>query len=183
MSLTDADDENARVVNRFYVQAVKETLRAAQWSCATHRQTLVQLTETPDFGYDFYFQLPLDFVRAIYLNNTVVWDTIDDWVIEGDRILTDETDVKLVYVRFNEDANSYDDLLVNAITVNLAAKISSTLTGDTSQTGNLLQEYELALARARTSNAQETRSNEGHPLQAIVGRSDLRNRRFSSPLG
>ena len=183
MSLTDTDDENARVVNRFYEPTVRECLRSHQWSCATKRATLAQLADAPAFGYDHQYQVPTDFLRAILLNDVNVWDPIDCWALEGDRILTNEDTVNLVYVYYDEDATTYDDLLVNAIVVNLTSKIVGTLTGEPSQAQRFLQEYERALSAAKTVDAQETKSNENHPMQGILDRSPLSRRRRFSPLG
>ena len=183
LSLTDADDENARVVNRFYLQTVKECLRSHQWSCATARDSLAKLTERPTFGYDFYYQLPNDFVRAIYLNDVDVWDPVDGWALEKDRLLTDEDSANLVYVQLDEDATTYDDLLVNAIVVKLASKIVGTLTGDVGRASNFAQEYTIVMSEAKTADAQESSSNENHPLQGMLARSPLSRRRRFSQLG
>jgi len=183
MSLGDADDENARVVNRFYTQTVKECLRAHPWSCATGRTTLARLTETPEFGYDYYFQLPNDFMRALYLNDINVWDPLDCWAIEQDRILSDEEAIKLVYVKYDEDATTYDDLLVNAIVIKLAAKIVGSLTGEMGRAATFLAEFQVIMSEAKTVDARETNSNENNPLQGMLARSPLSRRRRFSPLG
>lgn len=184
MSISDADDENARVVNRHFNATVREVLRSHQWSSATQRLTLARLTAAPAFGWLYQYQLPTDFIRAIKLNGDEVWDPIECWTIEGDKILTDETTAKLVYIYYDGATTStFDDLLAEAISLKLAYKIGPVLTGDPVIADRLLTQYDLALATAKTSDGQETSSKENHPLDHIIARSPLVKRRYVSNLG
>ncbi len=186
MSLGDTDDENARIVNRFFNSTVREVLRTHQWTSATKIATLTKLSAAPDFGWGVQYVLPQDFVRAIYLNDVEVWDPHERWVINGGRLLTDETQADLVYIYFNEssqDTSDLDPLLAEAISLKLAYKIGPVLTGDPNVGTQLLREYELAVSSAKTADGQESRSAENHPLLHWVSRSPIARRRFISPLG
>jgi hypothetical protein len=184
MSLADADDENARIANRFFNSTVREVLRSHQWSSATKRQTLTKLTAAPDFGWTVQYLLPTDFVRAIYLNGDEVWDPIECWKIEGDRLLTDETTANMVYIFYDGvDTTNLDPLLAEAISLKLAYKMAPVLTGEPEMGSRMLAEYERALSAAKTSDSQETDSKENHPLDHILARSPIVKRRYISNLG
>ena len=184
LSLGDTDDQNARVVNRHFNATVREVLRSHRWSSATTRASLNRLTAAPAFGWKYQFQLPNNFVRAVYLNGAEVWEPIEDWVIEEDRVLTDETTASLVYIYYDGTTTTkFDDLLAEAISLKLAYKIGPVLTGDPAIARQLLTQYDLALATAKTSDGQETGSNENHPLEHLLARSPIVKRRYISNLG
>jgi len=184
LSLTDTDSENARLANIHYDQTVKEVLRAHPWNCCKHRATLARLTETPSFEYDYYYQLPSDFLRALYVNDVNALDNRDKWKLERDRLLSDDTSIQLVYIYHEEDAEKYDELLVEALSVKLAAKLAAPITGNPSSGAAFLEEFEsITMRKAARVDSSEDSSNENNPLLTHISRSPLGSRRATSTLG
>ena len=184
LSLDDTDSENARLSNIHYEQTVREVLRAHPWNCCKTRATLGQLTETPSFEYNYYYQLPSDFLRALYVNDVNAEDNRDKWKIERDRLLSDDKSIQLVYIYHEEDAEQYDDLLVEALSVKLASKLAAPITGDPRSGTSFLDEFEsVTMRRAARVDSSEDSSNENHPLLTHLTRSPLGSRRQHSPLG
>lgn len=73
--------------DRYYSDAVKETLAEHTWNEAKKRAYAVEESGGPVFGFTYKFQLPSDSLRIIRLG-----DGDNDWSfweIEGDYILTD----------------------------------------------------------------------------------------------
>lgn len=80
---------------RFYDDAIKETLEEHAWNEAKKRTILVQEASGPVFGYDYQFELPSDFVRVIRLGDGD--NDWDHWEIENGYILTDRTQDPIVW--------------------------------------------------------------------------------------
>ncbi len=184
LSITDPESENARLVNLHYDQTVKAVLRAHPWNCCTKRATLAQLADAPSFGYDHQYQLPNDFLRALYVNDVNSLDNRDKWKIERNTLLSDDDSIQLVYIHHEEDAEQYDELLVEAISIKLAAALAGPITGDPRSGSGFLEEYNTVTQRiAARVDASEDSSNENHPLATHISRSYLGTRRATSPLG
>jgi hypothetical protein len=184
LSLTDTDSENARIANIHYEQTVRAVLRSHQWSCVTKRATLARLSAAPAFQFTYQYQLPSDFLRVAYVNDVNALGNRDQWKIEGDKILSNDETLSLVYVYYEEDATQYDELLVDALVSKLAAKMAGAITGDPGASQQFVNEYEkLTSARAQRVDASEEKSDENHPLLTNMSRSPLRMRRAISPLG
>src|SRR5689334_393604 len=65
-ALTDVESDNsavAKAVRRHFYQCWDETLQSAPWNCARKRKALPALEETPAWGFDFYYQMPADYVN------------------------------------------------------------------------------------------------------------------------
>lgn len=184
VNLADEDDENARLCNNFFEHCAKMVLRSHRWNCCTKREALAKLASAPAFGYGNQFQLPDDFLRAVEINGNEVWNPETEWKIEGDKILTDEDAVELVYIYWEPDASQYDEMLVDAISILLASKIAAPLTGNPAMAQSLLQEYEqYALGKARKIDSQEDTSGEQNPLRALINRSNVVLARKVTALG
>lgn len=184
LSITDTNNENARLANIHYEQTVRSVLRSHPWSCCTKRDTLARLASAPEFGFAYAYQLPNDFLRAISVNDVNSLGDRDKWVVEQDMLLSDDESIQLVYVYYEEDATQYDELLVEAISVKLAAKLAAPITGNPATGQEFLREYEaMAFPSAARVDAQESHGNQNHPLQKVLSQSVMRQRRRYSPLG
>lgn len=150
MSLDDDSKEARSAKNRFAL--VRDVvLRMHPWNCATERVELAPLTDTPDFGYDYYFQIPSDCLRILLINPE---DNID-YRIEGRMIATDTDAVELKYVKRLEDTTLLDPLCAEAIGAYLAWDISYRITQDDSVTNRAWEVFQLILRRAKAIDAQE----------------------------
>lgn len=134
-----------------------EVLRSHRWNFATSRSTLSRLSETPLFGWDYQFALPVDFLRALEVN-----DTEDQagciWAVEGIKLMTNEETVNLVYIRREEDVSKWDALFCEAMTLKLAMKFATILRGTSSQVMDFGAEYDRLMAPlARRVDANEGR--------------------------
>lgn len=145
MSLDEAS-QPARYCKLFYENTRDEVLRSHPWSFAKARQTLSLLSTTPSFGWANQFQLPADCLRPIQVNEWEQDEAPDNWLIEGNRLLTDASTVDLLYVRRVTDSTLFDSIFVKALSVKLAAEICTPLTGSREQ-GNAFQaEFQNILA-------------------------------------
>lgn len=103
--LQDVDEESeaGRVLRDRYNPAVAACFEAQGWNFAEARAALARLSETPAWGYDYYYQTPGDMVRILAISETGEEDsTTIKWRLEQGKIATDATSL---YVRYTSSAN------------------------------------------------------------------------------
>lgn len=149
-SIISFDDStpNARHCRNVYDQTRRALLRSHPWSCAKKRVQLTPLAAKPAFGPDNAFALPGDFVRVLECNAY-------SYSIEGRQILCREGALQLVYIYDNTDESTWDDMLVEAMSLSIAAKLAKPLTGSTTEADSKANELQMFLKRARAVNGQE----------------------------
>lgn len=146
----DGTSKESRLCTERYDDIRDQVLRDHPWNFATKRATLAQLTETPDFGYTFQYQLPNDCLRVLKVN-----DNEEDYVIEERKILTDTASVDLIYIARITDPNIYDASFINALSFRLAAELAYPITSSRSLAEDLTANYAAALRKARGNDAAE----------------------------
>lgn len=162
-SLTD-DNKQARAVNSCFYALLDAELRANRWTFAIKRATLAALTESPEFGYAYQYQLPDDFLRldmigdifpSVPMDNYISTET-EDYAIEGNLILTDLTaPLKIRYGARILDPEQWDALFIEALACRIAAEICEDLTQSSGKRQQAWNEYTAALKAAKRVNALE----------------------------
>jgi hypothetical protein len=101
----------------------------------------------PVYRYLHQFELPEDFDRMSRRHKG-----LQSWAIEGNRVLSMDSTVKITYVKKVTDPNEFDPLFTEVLILSLALKLLTPLAG--TQTVNfrqqLIAELRDAMARART---------------------------------
>lgn len=123
-SLTENTDR-ARLASNLYPSVRDSILRRHPWNCAVKRVTLSPETATPDFDYGYQFAIPGDLLRVLQVGEL---GEEDDYQIEGQRILADTNVLRLRYVFRNEDVPSWDALLIDGVTCEMAARMAYPIT-------------------------------------------------------
>lgn len=118
---------------------------------SSKRATLAQLSEVPDFEYLYQYQLPPDCLRVYELYNTTA-----DYVIEGDKLLTNDEEVNLKYIADIEDTNLFNPNFIDSLSLKMAAELAIALANDAKLQQLMLQRADLAIKTA-------------YRLDAIVG--------------
>jgi len=141
MDLTDENNAVARLVTTVFDSTIREVGRDHEWNCLRMRQNIPQLNDTPDFGYDFQYQLPGELIRLLRLNGRDIQDITDLYDIEGRKLLTDATVAKIQYIGYTNDSTVYDSLFVECIAMKLAGKLATIIRDDEAMGQSLKQEY------------------------------------------
>jgi hypothetical protein len=149
-SLTQENTRNARVANTIYDQIRQGMLRSHPWNFATKRASLALLTETPAFGYSYYYQLPADCLRIVREENPNVI-----YKVEGRRILTDQPGINIIYIYDVEDVSAMDRLFIEALTYRLAAQFAAMIKLDPGLGGAMDSKAEICERKARQVDGQE----------------------------
>jgi hypothetical protein len=146
-NLEDGTD-NARRCAALYDSTRKALLRMHPWSCAKKRVVLAPTTTHPTFGYKNAFPLPKDFLR-VYDPNTQCFE------IENRHILSNQDSIQLVYIYDNDNEETWDSLLVEAMALYLCSKIAKPITGSQAESDSAYQKLMNLLKQARAINGQE----------------------------
>jgi len=96
-NLTDGT-VNAIHCTTHYAQTRDALLRSHWWRFATARAVLSENIESPDFEWDYQFDLPVDFLRLISIyddNGTIRKNVYRSFAIEGNMILINDDSVNL----------------------------------------------------------------------------------------
>ena len=146
------DTKAARVCNQRYTLIRNSVFRSHPWNCLISRASLTADSSAPAFDFSYQFTLPTDpyCLRVLRLQDQ---DTVH--AIEGRKLLANESTVKLVYVGRVTDVNTYDQLLIEAISARLASDISYALVNSTTLTNQMWNLYDSKLREARFVDATE----------------------------
>lgn len=135
-------------------------LRQHEYSFATKRLKLVKDAVQPAFGYTEQFIMPMsDFIRALSFTeraqNRGTYDHPGRFEIEGDRLLTDHSEVFLRYTFRNENVTQYPADFVSALAATLAMEYSFAITGSQAVFANLAALADRYIRRARSTDSKE----------------------------
>lgn len=150
----DEPTNRARLCKDLYSQARQMLLRLHPWNCATKRVLLAPLVDKPAFGYGNQFQLPDDFLRVQSVN-------AQDYVIEGKKLLASEPEIQLIYTYDNDNEASWDAMLIEGMSLLMAAKLTKAMTGSTTDADVREAMLGQFMKRARAVDGQE------QPMQQI----------------
>lgn len=135
-------------LNQLFPLIRDAVLRAHPWNCALKRADLGLLDDVPAWGWDYQYQLPSDCLRVLRFEDDY------DYSIEGGKLLTNESTVKILYVsRISE--GYFDTLLTQAIIARLCAEIGFAETGSHTVAANFQKVYEMKLQEARSVDGLE----------------------------
>jgi len=152
----EENSENARRLTAIYDYCVDDVLRAHPWNFAIQRQALAQLTTTPAFGYDYEYQLPGNCLRVIEVSDGT--NLIEDYKIEGRKLLTDETTVKIKFIVNVTDPNQYTSQFIMVLSARLAAELAYAISNNKANAELVMEIYKERLQNAKEVDAQESDS-------------------------
>ena len=162
LTLTE-DSKNARLCNARYTQVRDSVFRSHPWNCLQKRIQLAADTDTPAWGFTKQYTLPSDCLRVL-----TILDYDADYKVEGRKILTDNSTMKILYISRDEDPNQYDELLRETLSAALAADIAYAVTSSNPTATNMYNLFQDKLKDARFVD-----STEGQNLSPDKGMADV----------
>lgn len=148
-SLTDGD-KVANACNTVYERTRDSLLRQHLWNFSLKRVELASEEDTPVFGFNYSYPLPADFIRVKQLE-----DSYAPYKIEGSKLLTDASQVQLVYVSRIEDVAKFDPLFIEALVLLLGINLSYILIGSNTREASLKEELRNTLFIAKQVDGQD----------------------------
>lgn len=111
-SFTDNTDR-ARLASNLWEPVRDFVLRSHPWNCAIKREALSPDVAAPAFDWAYQYTLPSDYLKALSIGER---EGEGEFRIEGRKLLCDDNPCLLRYVFKNENAGTYDTMLVWALT-------------------------------------------------------------------
>jgi hypothetical protein len=149
ISLTE-DSKNARLCNARYTQVRDSLFRSHPWNCLQKRVQLASDTDTPAWGFSYQFTLPADCLRVLRIE-----DYDSDYKIEGRKIVSNVSTMKILYIARIEDPNQYDEILRETLSAALGADIAYAITSSNPVAQNMYSLFQEKLREARFVDATE----------------------------
>lgn len=160
-----------RACNTAYSMVKRSELRKRVWNFAIKRESLSADSPAPTWGRQNSFTLPSDFIRLAnsypedFTNSSSVGVSIaysstsiggTDWVIEQDRILTnDGAPLQIRYVFDVTDTTLFDPIFSEALATAIAFEICEELTQSNVKKDQLGQHYKALIDEAKLANSIE----------------------------
>lgn len=177
-SLDEASAE-ARACNRFYENALKETLRDARWGFAIKVADLGLIEEDPTEEWAYSYTYPSDCLKFLKIQtgerNENAHDPASYVIVRGSSssvIYTDVEDAVCEYVRYEEDVARYPADFVTAMSLRLAYLIAPRILKEPSPAIQqaLGLRYHEALQQAAANNYNEQQPDAPPDDELISGR-------------
>lgn len=153
-ALTDGTIE-AKYCNIFYDDVVDRTISAGSWASAVYRAELNATVNTPDFEFDYEFQLPTNPFCLKVLDVSEIAPGAEDFRIEGNKLVANISTMHIRYLGRITDPNSYGVFLTGAITAELAHQLAYPLTGQASVRKMMKEEAMQALIFGLSNDGQQ----------------------------
>jgi hypothetical protein len=162
LSLTE-DSKNARLCNSRYTQVRDALFRTHPWNCLQTRLELAASTIAPAWGFTYAYTLPTNCLRLLR-----VLDYDSNYKVEGRKILSNASTMKILYISRITDPNEYDELLRETLSAALGADIAYAVTSNNTTSQNMILSYQEKLRDARFVD-----STEGQNVDQDLGMTDV----------
>ena len=162
LSLTE-DSKNARLCNSRYTQVRDALFRTHPWNCLQTRLELAASSDSPAGGFTYAYTLPANCLRLLR-----VLDYDSNYKVEGRKILSDASTMKILYIARITDPNEYDELLRETLSAALGADIAYAVTSNNTTSQNMIVSYQEKLRDARFVD-----STEGQNVEHDLGMADV----------
>ena len=161
LSLTE-DSKNARLCNSRYTQVRDGLFRTHPWNCLQKRVELAADTDAPAWGFSYAYTLPADCLRLLK-----ILDYDSNYKVEGRKILSNTSSMKILYIGRITDPNEYDELLRETLSAALGADIAFAVTSNNQTATNMYNLFQDKLKDARFVD-----STEGQNVDQDLGMAD-----------
>lgn len=153
ISSLDEDSKKARLCKERLPFLRVEVLAAHNWKFAKKRANLAALVSTPAFGWSYEYQIPSDYVNMV-IDPTEI-DTPCDYIIEGRKILADDSSLDILYIFDEDNYGNWEMLAAETLSWRLAADISYAITGSKEVAKLMMEGYGQWLKDARYSDSRQ----------------------------
>lgn len=151
ISSIDEDSKRARLCKDRISILRNEVLEAHPWKFARKRVELASTGE-PDYGWDFSFDLPNDYIQMVI--DPEERDTLDDYIIEGRKILANEETAKIIYIFEETNYSRWSHQAAEALAWRLAADIAYAISQSKEVASLMMDGYMKFLKDARYNDSR-----------------------------
>ncbi|MBI1301337.1 MAG: hypothetical protein GC137_06730 [Alphaproteobacteria bacterium] len=155
-SFSDGTAES-EIAGALFPQVRDAMLSAYAWSFASGQVVLNQLSTAPVADFDYAYQLPNDFLRALSAGSGTRGRGLHYKII-GDQLHTNAPNVVLSYI-YRPMEESFPPYFDQALIVRLSAEFAIPVTENTSRAEAMFNMAEREFERARQIDAQQESPN------------------------
>lgn len=171
----------ARACKTVYDPAREKALRHHPWNFASKTALLAQVGTTPE-AWTYAYQLPVDLLRAVKIipganslsgvASGVTLDRTQDilFEIQGDLLLTNESEVVLLYVWDITDTNKFDAAFVSALAFLIASEVAMSITQKPALQQGMYQSFLAEIPPARAVDSSEGRREQPYGTTIVDSR-------------
>jgi hypothetical protein len=146
------DQDRARLALNLWPQVRDFVLRSHPWNCAIKRVALAPDTNAPAFDWSYQFTLPDDFLKALSIGEM---GREGEFRIEGRKLLALENPLLLRYVFRNDNPGTYDTMLVEVLTAEMAHRMAYAITQSAAMVEAMASKAAMVMRRARAVDGQD----------------------------
>ena len=162
--------KTANIAAEQYDKTRLRLLRRHPWNCAIERVKLARLSDVPAFEFDYYYQLPTDWLRCIAVSDNAQGLSEADYRIEGRKIASSASDIYLRYVKDLEDVNEMDPTFREALACALALDMATALTASSTLKEQIASDFTTALLEGVSVDSIEDAVEEEPESEWITAR-------------
>lgn len=160
-SITD-NNKQARILSGLWDTVRRSELTKRFWNFALTRTSLAALASTPAWGFNVQYQLPVDFLKLVQINDVFIapsqvdYRNGDDsaWAIESGMVLCNfSSPLKIRYVWDVTDTGLFDNLFGEVMASKLAYESCYAITQSRDGQRAAQDDYKAAVREAALSNA------------------------------
>jgi hypothetical protein len=155
---TPATDQ-ARVCSKWYDITRRQELRAHPWNFARKRDVLTLSSTSPLFGYPNAYNLPLDYIRLMFIGDDRRDHFRRNYIIENNQLLIDNSNansINLGYVYDITDVAQFDPLFIQQLVLKLALNLAYKFSLKNTVIRRILDIYVQAKREAKAVDGQES---------------------------
>ena len=156
----DDQTKHGRLAKRDYPRLRDELIHEHHWRFATKRTSIAASVASPEWGFDFAYNLPSNCAKLLEVNGEDI-NYLDAIVrVEGGQVLTNlEAPLEIQYLRKEAtDAGNFSPIFRQALEAKIASEWAIYVTGDPKIQANMVQ-----LAREKLAKGKSIDSQEGTP--------------------
>lgn len=144
----------AQIINSLWSLIQDEMLSCHEWNFAIKRVDLSPTSDEPAYEFTYEYDIPNDCLRVLETETDVT--TINDrWVVEGRKILSNDSEISIRYIFRNEDYNSWSPQFAEVMAWKIAHSIAYALTQSTERERACADALKQALSYARSTDGAE----------------------------
>lgn len=148
----EEDTDRARLASNLWPQTRDAVMRSHPWNCAIKRVSLAPDASAPAFDWSYQFTLPPDFLKALSIGEHGIEG---EFRVEGRKILANDNPLLLRYIYANDNPGSWDSMLVDALSAEMAHRMAYAITKNASMVEAMEQKARMAMRRARAVDGQD----------------------------
>jgi len=161
---------NAEICDTLFPLARDKCFEDRKWSFCLTRVKLAPLLILPAFGYANQFQIPSDCFLLRSVDDSSGSGRLD-WTREGDKILTDASEIHVIYSVTVLNPDLWTNGFIEALTFKLASDMAIPITENATLRNTYEQDYFRKIAEAAATDGGQGRQEKIRADSMVVARS------------